>query len=169
MESVLQKLQRAIAAGIDGMTTQEMGRHREGKWSTAQVLEHLSLTYIGTIKGFERCIEAGKPLATVPTLKGRLSVLVVTGLGYLPEGRKAPVNTEPRGIPAETIRGSIGPQIAAMDELIGRCELRYGKATRLLDHPILGPLTGAEWRKFHYIHGKHHLKQINRLREMSTL
>jgi hypothetical protein len=34
-----------------------------------------------------------------------------------------------------------------------------------LDHPILGPLTGGQWRKFHLVHGLHHVKQIRRLRE----
>jgi hypothetical protein len=39
----------------------------------------------------------------------------------------------------------------------------------LLDHPILGPLTAAQWMKFHRVHGMHHVKQMQRLRrEMET-
>ncbi|MGZ7099671.1 MAG: DUF1569 domain-containing protein [Candidatus Angelobacter sp.] len=34
-----------------------------------------------------------------------------------------------------------------------------------MDHPVLGPLTAAEWRKFHLVHGLHHVKQIRSLRE----
>jgi hypothetical protein len=37
----------------------------------------------------------------------------------------------------------------------------------VLDHLILGPLTAAQWRKFHWIHGRHHVKQILRLREQA--
>jgi hypothetical protein len=29
---------------------------------------------------------------------------------------------------------------------------------------VLGPLTGAQWRKFHLVHGLHHQKQLLRLR-----
>jgi hypothetical protein len=61
----------------------------------------------------------------------------------------------------------IGPQITAMDEAIAHCEQRHGKRTRLLDHPVLGPLTARQWRKFHWVHGKHHVKQIQRLRASS--
>jgi hypothetical protein len=51
-----------------------------------------------------------------------------------------------------------------MDKAIAECESRYGKATRLLDHPVLGPLTAHQWRRFHVVHGKHHVKQIENLR-----
>jgi hypothetical protein len=54
-----------------------------------------------------------------------------------------------------------------MDELIAKWEARHGKQTRLLDHPVLGPLTARQWRKFHWVHGRHHVKQILRLRGMS--
>jgi hypothetical protein len=54
-----------------------------------------------------------------------------------------------------------------MDEAIAQCESRFGKQNRLLDHPILGPLTGRQWRKFHWVHGHHHLKQIQGLRQQS--
>jgi len=59
---------------------------------------------------------------------------------------------------------AIVPEIAAMGELIQRCEERFGAKTRLLDHPILGPLTAEQWRKFHWVHGRHHAKQILRLK-----
>ncbi|MGZ4836286.1 MAG: DUF1569 domain-containing protein [Terriglobales bacterium] len=29
-----------------------------------------------------------------------------------------------------------------------------------MDHPFLGPLTADEWRKFHWVHGRHHTRQI---------
>jgi hypothetical protein len=56
-----------------------------------------------------------------------------------------------------------------MDELITRCEQKFGTRSRLLDHPILGPLTGSEWRKFHLIHGRHHIKQLRALRGMAVV
>jgi hypothetical protein len=165
MDSYLERLQVAIISATEGMTTADLMRYPEGKWSAAEVLEHLYLSYTGTTKGCERCLQAGRPLARATNLKDRLVTAVVVSAGYFPRGREAPKNTRPRGLPAEKIVVDIGPQIAAMDALIAQCETRYGKGTRLLDHPVLGPLTAAQWRKFHWVHGKHHVKQILRLRD----
>jgi len=167
MDAYLERLQEAIASATHGMTTADLRRHPGGKWSSAEVLEHLYLTYTGSAKAFERCLQAGKPLARTPMLKDRMRTFIVTGLGHLPEGRKAPGRTQPRGMPADEVAREIGPRISAMDELIAQCEARFGKRTRVLDHPILGPLTAHQWRKFHWVHGRHHLKQIHKLRQPS--
>lgn len=160
MDSYLQRLHEAITSATRGRTMEELTRHAEGKWSAAEVLEHLYLTYTGTVKGFERCLQEGKPLASAPTMKQRLQIAVVTGAGYLPTGREAPKMSRPKGTPADQVMAEIGPQIAAMDQVISKCEARYGKRTRVLDHPILGPLTAQQWRKFHWVHGRHHVKQL---------
>ena len=160
MDSYLERLQQAIASATRGMTTDELTRHAEGKWCVAEILEHLYLTYTGTQKAFERCLKAGKPLAGVPTFKQRVAATAVTGFGYFPEGRKSPDQVLPRGMSVEKVVADIGPQIAAMDKLIAQCEERYGSRINILDHPVLGPLTARQWRKFHLAHGRHHVKQI---------
>jgi hypothetical protein len=168
MDLYLERLQQAIASATDGITSDELTRHPEGQpegtWSVAEVLEHLYLTYSGTTKAFERCLKAGKPLASAITLKQRVGIILVTGLGYFPKGRKSPERVIPKGMPADKLMAEIGPQIAAMDKLIAQCETRYGARNKVLDHPVLGPLTARQWRKFHWLHGRHHMKQISRLR-----
>lgn len=159
MDPHLERLQREIAAVLNGAQPL-LHEHPSGKWSTAEILEHLYLTYTGTIKGFERLLAAGKPLATKPTLKQRLQALVVVEFKYLPSGREAPRQARPRGIPAEEVLSAISPKIAAMDAIMARCDDQFGSGVRLLDHPILGPFTTAQWRKFHLVHGLHHVKQI---------
>lgn len=167
MDSSLQMLQDAINSATRGMDAAALTRRPEGKWSAAQILEHLYLTYAGSVKGFERCLQEGRPLARTVTLKERVAILLVTGLGYFPEGRKAPDRTVPRDMPAEEVVRATGEKLAAMDDLITQCETRFGHSTRILDHPVLGPLTARQWRKFHLVHAQHHMKQIIRLRETS--
>jgi len=58
--------------------------------------------------------------------------------------------------------------MVAMDAIIAQCEARFGGRVHVLDHPILGPLSAAQWRKLHVVHGQHHLKQLVRLRESTT-
>ncbi len=170
MDFRLKELKRVLESAVQGMSEAELGWHPvdhptdKDKWCTAQVLEHLYLTYTGTIKGFEKVVQAGKPLATHGSNRQKWRAFVVLGFGYLPSGRKAPPNTAPRGLAADQVRMGIWKKIVAMDAVIAQCEERFGSGTRLLDHPILGPLTATQWRKFHLLHGRHHRKQILRLR-----
>ncbi len=169
MDLYLQRLQEAVQSATHGMTTEALTRHPEGKWSAAEILEHLYLTYTGTVKGFQRCLQAAKPLASSPSFMQRVATAVVVGAGHMPNGRKAPENTRPRGMPAEKLLAEILSQIGAMDDVIAQCETRYGRRTKVLDHPILGALTARQWRKFHWVHGQHHVKQILRLRIGSSV
>ncbi len=167
MDAYLQRLQDAIASTTDGMTGEDLRRHPAGKWCAGEILEHLYLTYTGTTKAFERCLQAGQPQVRTRVLRDRAKTVVVLGLGYMPEGRKSPKHALPRGMAPEQVAREIGSSISAMDEAISQCEARFGEQNRLLDHPILGPLTGRQWRKFHWVHGRHHLKQIQNLRQQS--
>lgn len=164
MDRYLEELKEAIASATRGMSTELLTSHPAGKWCAAEVLEHLYLTYHGTVKGCQRCLEQGKSLARTPSLADRVRTLVVVSLGYMPEGRKAPDRSTPRGMAAEEVVKAIGAEIIAMDDLLAKCEVRFGRHTRILDHPVLGPLTAAQWRKFHWVHGRHHVKQIWKLR-----
>src|SRR4029077_286864 len=55
-----------------------------------------------------------------------------------------------------------------MDAIIARCEARFERRVQLLNHPILGPWTAAQWRKLHLVHGWHHQKQLSGLGEGAT-
>lgn len=165
MDSRLQQLKRALESAMDGMSSEQMCWHPHGKWCAAEILEHLYLTYTGTIKGFEKILSAGKPLATPASMTHRLRTLVVVGFGYLPSGRKSPEMAQPKGLPAENVRNELGDKIAALDAIIAQGEARFGSRIQLLDHPILGPLTAAQWRKFHFVHGRLHAKQLRNLRK----
>jgi hypothetical protein len=156
-------LRLAVESALSGLSAEQLSWHPPGKWCAAEVLEHLYLTYTGTVKGFERVAEAGKPLVTPSTFRQRGRTIVVVGFGYLPSGREAPPVARPRGVRPEKVTAEIGPKIAEMDDAIRRCEEKLGTRRKLLDHPILGPLTGAQWKKFHLVHGLHHVKQIRRL------
>jgi hypothetical protein len=170
MDFYLRRLQDAIGSVTAGMSLEMLARRPQPeKWSAAEVLEHLYLTYTGTIKGFENCLAAGKPLARARTWKDRVRTGLVVGLGYLPEGRKAPKNAEPRGLPCERVLAEFAEKIVAMDAVISRAEQKFGSAPALLDHPILGPLRAQQWRKFHWVHGRHHLKQLERLRKEAAM
>jgi hypothetical protein len=164
MDPRLDALKRSLESAVEGMSSDQLGWHLPGKWSAAEVLEHLYLTYVGTIKGLEKVVTRGAPRATRPSLAQRLLTFLVVELGYVPAGLEAPAIVQPRGLSVEQVRREIWSQLAAMDAIIAQCEARFGRQVKLLDHPILGALTPAQWRRLHLLHGRHHLKQLLRLR-----
>lgn len=145
------------------MSEAQMRSSVPGKWCAAEVLEHLYLTYTGTIRGLERALAAGTPLATRPSMKQRLATLVVVGYGHMPAGRKTPAVAAPGRLDAESVRARFGEALETMDALLVCCEERFGRRGKVLDHPILGALSPEQWRRFHWVHGRHHLAQLRRL------
>jgi hypothetical protein len=168
MDSRLDKLKQSLESAVEGMSTEQWNWHPPGKWCAAEVLEHLYLTYTGTIKGFERVMTSGKPLASRPSISHRVRTLVVVGLGHMPAGVKAPAVAVPKGLPVKKVRAEFGEKIVEMDAIIAQCEASFGGRVHVLDHPILGPLSAPQWRKLHVVHGRHHHKQLLQLRERAS-
>ena len=164
MTSKLTDLRTRLAKAIDGMTAEDLARHPEGKWSSAEILDHLNLTYRGTIKNCERCLAAGKSGASVDRNAKRWQRRVVILIGYFPSGRRSPETVLPRGTPIAQLTTEIFENIARMDSVIAACDAQFGRGKSIAEHPILGPLTAREWRKFHWVHGTHHARQIIRLK-----
>lgn len=164
MHRKLVELQKVLSDAIQGMSAEELSRHPPEKWSAAEILEHLNLSYVGTIKNLERCLASGQPGASSDRAKMRWPRLLITRVGYFPKGRQSPDFVRPRGTPAEQVTSEIMGNISRMDEVIAQCESRFPSGKAIADHPILGPLTATEWRGFHRTHGKHHARQILKLR-----
>ena len=76
-----------VRQSLDGFPTNSLTAHPiSGKWSAAEILEHLNLTYVGTIKNFDRCLALGKPRASLDRSRTRWRRLVITRFGYFPPG-----------------------------------------------------------------------------------
>ena len=164
MDPHLGRLRREIESAVASLSSEQLGWHLPGKWSTAEILEHLYLTYTGTLKGFARVVDGGKPVRSKPTWKHRARALVVLGFNFLPKGREAPPHARPRGLPGDKVLAEILPKISEMDEFLAACAAKFGRGIKVLDHPFLGPFSVDQWRKFHLVHGLHHVKQIRKLR-----
>ena len=160
MKPYLEKLPKELESAMKGATCEAMQKAPAGKWNSAQIVEHLYLTYTNTNKGIAKCMDGGVALATRATVKHRVKSFVVTRLGYLPEGAKAPERAVPRGMPLEEVREKLFGEIRRMAAGLDDCERRFGAGTKIMDHPILGPLTANEWRRFHWLHGRLHARQI---------
>jgi hypothetical protein len=166
MDSYLVRLRKELEDVLADATGRSLTQAPPGKWNSGQILEHLFLSYKGTNRGLARCLEKGAPLATQATLRHRLQTLVVVTVGYMPDGVKAPQVAVPCGVPSEEVRSTIIDEIRTMESGLDECERRFGPWTKIMDHPILGPLTADQWRKLHWVHGRHHAKQIRERRRV---
>lgn len=136
-------------------------RRDSNKWSVCEVVEHLQRTYLGTAKGFERCLEKGQTLATrAPSFKTRVASFVLINFGYFPEGRQAPKHVTPTGeLDLAAVVEATRRDLARLDAAAARTRAQFG-GVKIVDHPILGPFTVDQWLKFHLVHTRHHEKQI---------
>lgn len=162
-----------IAAAVDdataGMTEEQLGFRPEGKWSTCDVLEHLALTYGGTVKGIQKRIVEG-PQGGSPTMKQLVGHLLVLEMGVFPFKRKSPEQVAPRGSMCGTdALALLKKNLSEMDAAFGEYKAKQGTAGRIANHPILGPLTFGQWHKFHLNHALHHMEQIAELRTAQGL
>jgi hypothetical protein len=167
MHPTTEHIHKILVSVTQGMTPEDWSRHPAGKWSAAEVIEHLSLTYSGTVRSMQKVLNAGAPTATPLKLKQRLAIWWITQLGRFPEGLLAPPQARPKGAAGEAsadgVLASALENLSKMDAAIGDCERRFGGVC-LSDHPLLGALNGSQWRKFHSVHARHHATQIERLR-----
>ncbi len=165
MDFWLERALHEIDDALAGLTPAQLTwSPAEGKWSICQILDHLSNTYSSTTVGISRVNAGNKTAGTRPSAYQRLAVFAVTDLGYFPSGRQAPTFTLPKGVPADQVVPQIRSNLIEMDSVLAESERKFGLAPKLADHPILGPMTVAQWRKFHFRHCHHHVKQVLALR-----
>jgi len=131
-----------------------------GKWTPAQIVEHLALGLEWSATGFEER-RARDPMMRRPlTVVQRVTKFLVLELGWFPVPAKAPE----RAVPAPQVERS------AAEAHFRRGVERNLELARLLlpargrdlfvKHPRMGDLTLSEWMDFHVRHARHHARQI---------
>jgi len=151
------------AATVDLMPDDLARRRKPGRWSVAQILDHLLKTYASTAYILNRCVEQNAPKGRRPTLRERVSAWMVLDLGYFPTGVSAPAVALPSASPNPTVRDDALAALAQLDGAATAAEERFGRRAKLANHPVLGPFDARQWRQFHLVHTRHHMLQIARL------
>jgi len=156
-------LERCLAIVLDatsGAGDESRVRRDPKLWSVVEIVEHLTRAYSGTAKGFERCLEKGAALASTASMRQRLQQFALINLGYFPDGRQAPKHILPTGeLDLAAVLDAVRRDLARLDESAAQTRRALGTG-KMLDHPILGPLSVDQWLKFHVVHTTHHARQI---------
>ena len=152
---------------MDSRNTQATPFAHPEKWSIQQIVEHLLNTYRGTIPAISARVDKRSATRAKPNLRQRIAQFMIIQLGQFPNGRIAPAAVSP-SLPTtvqsgDELAAKVSAELRKLDEVTARGEHLFGDR-RAVAHIILGPLSMQQWRRFHLIHGRHHLKQIRNIR-----
>ena len=143
------------------------------RWNARQIVEHLVLTYKSSGSVLQQRLDKGRPTQARATIKQRIPQFVLLALGIMPSGRLSPASVTPAAAPGRSLDGAaladlLRSELQRLDELLVQCEKRFGKQ-QMATHQILGPLSAEQWRRFHVVHARHHLKQVKSIRNSELM
>jgi hypothetical protein len=161
MDAWLERLRKEIAGVTAGLSDADWRRAPQGRWTSAQIVEHLGRSYGSTAKLLELSLAAGRPeIRSAKLLETVLRGLIVN-IGFFPSGAQAPAMVVPKGNDGPAALARAMENLERMDTALTVAEEKWGNGL-IATHFRLGPMSASDWRKFHYVHGCHHLKQVRK-------
>jgi len=161
MDLWLGRLREEIEEVTRQFSPSDWSRAPMGRWNSAQILEHLGRTYGTTAKMLELSVGTGAaPQVRAARLPELMLKILIVNLGVFPSGAKSPAAVTPKGDAGSVALQRALQNLERMDIAITKAGELWGNEKPIAMHPLLGPLTARQWRKFHYLHGNHHVRQI---------
>ncbi len=164
LERVVCQMENEVG-GLDAETAQRHPKDLAYIWSAQQVIEHLVLGYRLTGSALETRLNKGRLSRHRKRtwLQWSLQLMILT-FGDMPKGVPATEETTPvpdgfAALDGRQLADLLRKEIGAMDTLLDQCRRKFGME-RVAAHPLLGPLRVDQWRRFHVVHGYHHLEQL---------
>ena len=171
MHEVLGQLQSELAVvleGLDACETQLTPKLHPEKWTIQQIVEHLLLSYKSTEQVLQTRIRKGTPTLAKVSPAQRIAQFTLITLGNFPAGHEAPAAVSPNlPLPLQSgaeLSARVHESLERLDDLADKAYELFGRA-RCASHLGLGPLSIRQWRRFHLVHGRHHIPQIRRVRQ----
>lgn len=158
--SRLAEISALVLDPLRGRTDAEWERGPAGKWSPAQIVEHLAIGVLGSAQKFEERRDRPPMQRRPRSLLQRLAGFSILGLGWYPQGFKAPEGTVPAAGVTRAVAEAHFREGLARWEALERDLLPRRPRDLFLRHPRLGDLNLSEWIRFHVIHARHHSRQI---------
>lgn len=160
VDATLARTLNLLDRTLDGLEPPALARRPPGKWSGAEIVEHLARSYHATSVALRKALDSGSPRGRPRTLGQRVACFVVLTLGHLPSGRQAPQAVLPTGAAPEVVVPEARQRLLQLDGALADAHDRFGPTALVAQHPILGGLTADEWRRFHFVHTRHHCRQL---------
>lgn len=156
----LGELHDLVLGPLRGRPDSEWERGPAGKWTPAQIVEHLALGLTLSGETFLARRHHAPMSRRTRSPAQQVARFFIFGLRWFPPGRKAPERTTP---PPQISRAAAEAHFLAGVEAwdqVDRALLPERRNNLFVKHPRMGDLTVEEWMRFHVIHARHHAKQI---------
>jgi hypothetical protein len=165
MHPVLKSALGPLAAAITVLSVEEAQvapTPGQGRWCAQQVLEHLILSYELTSRELKKQIVSGRVPRNRRNLLEFLLRMQTIGLAQMPFGIPTmralrPLEWEPES--GAMIAARFLEAAESMDALLVTCRKTFG-IQACGEHPFFGVMRVDEWRRYHAVHARHHLKQL---------
>jgi hypothetical protein len=174
MHAVLERVVSQIASEVRHLDADAAQLHPRGlahKWNAQEVIEHLVLGCRLTTSTLETRLNKGRASRNQNRtyLQWSLQLMILT-FGALPRGVPALEETMPTpgrfpAMSGRQLSDLLRQEIETMDNVLDACRRRFG-IERVGTHPWLGPLRVDQWRRFHVVHGLHHVPQLRSVTEL---
>lgn len=156
-----EQLPAIVLGPLAGRPEKDWHRAPPGKWTPAQIAEHLAIGLDSTSRRFDERRDRPSMKRRPRSAFARLADFCIIGLGWYPPGWfSAPEGTRP----------AARPEPAAVERQFREGHARFVALARTIlpgrgrdlfvKHPVMGDLTLEEWLRFHVVHCGHHARQI---------
>ena len=156
----LASLPDLVLGPLAGKSDADWYRAPAGKWNSAQIVEHLSISLEGSGKAFDTHRDKPPMVRRPKTRIEWVASFLILTVGWFPPGREAPQGSRP----AEHVDRKYAEQHfrEGLERFnrIAPALLVSRPRDLFVKHPRLGDLTLPEWMRFHLVHGRHHAQQI---------
>jgi hypothetical protein len=155
----LAALEPMVLGPLHGLEDEDWYRAPPGKWTIAQIVAHLALGVDASSTVLER--RGGKQGMKRRSTPGQ-SILrhMLLQFGRFPPRAKSPEGTVP---PEKPDHEQVAAQFRMGVERFHMLVETWPESRQIevfVRHPVVGDLNVPEWVRFHFVHGRHHAKQI---------
>ena len=155
----LDQLAPMVLDPINGLDGSEWHLAPTGKWTICQILHHLAMGVDLVAGAFERRSDK-PPMERRASPHQTILRHLLLGAGKIPSGIESPEPVRPTEQPdPELVTAQFRMGVERLGELVETWP-EQRQLEIFVRHPIVGDLNLPEWVRFHYVHCRHHARQI---------
>ena len=155
----LAALEPMVLGPVHHLAADDWHRAVPGKWSIAQIVQHLGIGIDYSVATLAQRAERTDMMRRA-TPGQTLLRHVYLGLGRVRRGYHAPMGALPDDRPdVEAALAQFRMGVARLESMTQEWPPER-QVSIFAKNPALGDLNLPEWVRFHYVHGRHHARQI---------
>lgn len=155
----LERLEEMVLGGVEGVKGEAWHDAPAGKWSLAQIVDHLGRAVETIVTAFEEQADA-RPRNRDATPRQHLLRHLLLGANKLPKPRAISERNRPGEHPdPEMVAAALRMSLERLRSLTESWDTARQEGV-FVPHPVLGELNLPEWARFFFVRGRQYAHQI---------